>query len=278
MLCTSLFFHCRLGDREGSIVKYISNTMKGFFSLSLLVLFQLDAFAAGGFTYLSSVSHSLNLPEHSVTFFVILSTIFLIGLAYRFKTASVSNVVIPDPRFGLRSVSETVGQFVYNQCKTIIGEEEGTKYFPYIYTIFVTILLSNLIGLFPGFLPPTQNLNTTLALGLFTFLYYNYQGMKAQGVVNYLKHFAGPLWYMAFLIFPIEIISNFVRPLSLSLRLRGNIFGDHLVMGIFSDLVPLIVPIPFLILGLLVSIIQAYVFTVLTMVYIALAVAHQEDH
>ena len=129
----------------------------------------------------------------------------------------------------------------------------------------------------PGFLPPTENLNTTLALGVFAFVYYNIQGCKAQGTWNYIKHFAGPLWYMAVLIFPIEIISNLVRPLSLALRLRYNIFGDHVAMGIFSDLVPLFVPVIFLFLGLLVSVIQAYVFSTLTMVYISLATAHH-DH
>ena len=97
------------------------------------------------------------------------------------------------------------------------------------------------------------------------------------GVINYLKHFAGPLWYMAILIFPIEILSNFVRPLSLALRLRGNMMGDHMVLAVFSDLVPGIVPIVFLILGMLVSFIQAYVFTCLSMVYISLASAHH-DH
>jgi len=97
------------------------------------------------------------------------------------------------------------------------------------------------------------------------------------GTINYIKHFAGPLWYMAVLIFPIEILSNFVRPISLALRLRGNMYGDHLVLSIFSDLTPIIIPIAFLVLGLLVSIIQAFVFTVLSMVYISLATAHH-DH
>ena len=101
--------------------------------------------------------------------------------------------------------------------------------------------------------------------------------MKEQGVINYLKHFDGPMWYLAFLIFPIEIISNLIRPLSLALRLRSNMVGDHIVLSVFSDLAPIGIPIIFLLLGILVSIIQAYVFTVLTMVYIQMAVAHS-DH
>ena len=124
---------------------------------------------------------------------------------------------------------------------------------------------------------PNQNLNTTLALGIFTFLYFNYQGIKAVGIVNYLKHFAGPMPALALLIFPIEIISISVRPLSLALRLRGNMDGDHLILGIFSDLVPYLVPIPFYGMGLFVSFLQAFVFTLLTMIYIGMATAHH-DH
>jgi F-type H+-transporting ATPase subunit a len=144
-------------------------------------------------------------------------------------------------------------------------------------TFFITILISNLIGLIPGFLPPTGSLNTTIALGFFSFIYYNIIGCKVQGTFNYIKHFAGPLWYMTVLIFPIEIVSNFIRPISLALRLKSNMEGDHLVLSIFSDLVPYGVPIVFLALGLFVCFIQAYVFTMLSMVYINLVVSHH-DH
>ena len=147
----------------------------------------------------------------------------------------------------------------------------------FVGTIFILILINNLIGLIPGFLPPTDRVNTTLALGVFSFIYYNYIGCKKLGVVNYLKHFAGPLWYMAILIFPIEIISNFVRPVSLALRLRGNMYGDHLVLSVFSEMAPYLIPCVFMVLGILVSFIQAYVFTALSMVYISLASAHH-DH
>jgi F-type H+-transporting ATPase subunit a len=108
-------------------------------------------------------------------------------------------------------------------------------------------------------------------------LYYNYQGIKEQGIVGHIKHFMGPVWYLAILIFPIELISHAVRPLSLGLRLKGNMEGDHLVLSIFSNLVPYIVPIPFYVIGLFVCFMQAFVFTLLTMVYISLATAHH-DH
>ena len=255
--------------------------MKPFktFALILSSIFSFSVFAGGGFTWANSLIQSLHLPlEEYVLTFVITSLILLIiTFLYRSSLTSVNNPIVPDKGISLRNIVESYGQFIYNQCKTVIGEKEGPEYFSFVATIFIVILTNNLIGLIPGFLPPTDKVNTTLALGVFSFLYYNYVGCKKLGVVNYLKHFAGPLWYMAILIFPIEIISNFVRPISLALRLRGNMYGDHLVLSVFSDMAPLIIPIVFMILGLLVSFIQAYVFTALSMVYISLASAHH-DH
>ena len=141
--------------------------------------------------------------------------------------------------------------------------------------LFIYILFSNLLGLIPGFLPPTDNLNTNVACALTVFIFYNYQGFKAHGFA-YLKHFMGPIWWLAPIMVVIEVISHLVRPASLSVRLFGNISGDHLVLGIFSSLVPIGVPVIFLFLGLFVSVIQAFVFTLLSMVYISLATAH--DH
>jgi F-type H+-transporting ATPase subunit a len=252
--------------------------MKRTIGLSILLsLFSSEIFASGGFTWLGGMAHSFHIPEHSITFTLIGLFLVLIGLIYRSKISKVSNVVIPDKGITFRNIVELYGNFIYGQCKQVIGEKEAPTYFPFIATVFIVILLSNLIGLIPGFLPPTEYLSTTLALGVFSFIYYNVVGCKEQGVVNYVKHFAGPLWYLAVLIFPIEIISNCIRPLSLALRLRSNMMGDHIVLTQFSDLAPLIIPIVFMILGILVSFIQAYVFTVLTMVYIQMAVAHH-DH
>lgn len=248
-------------------------------STLFLLLLSSEAQASGGFTWVHAIQEKAHthFPEHVVTFVLISVVLILGGILYRSKISKVSNVVIPDKGITFRNITELYGNFIMGQCKQIIGEVEGPKYFAFISTTFIIILLSNLIGLIPGFLPPTEHLSTTLALGVFSFLYYNVKGCKEQGTLNYLKHFAGPLWYLAFLIFPIEIISNIIRPLSLALRLRSNMMGDHLVLSIFSDLAPLIVPIIFMVLGLLVSFIQAYVFTVLSMVYISLAVSHH-DH
>lgn len=231
---------------------------------------------AEGFTWLGGLSHALHIPEHVLTFAFIGILLLFVGLIYRSKIIQVPDIVHLDEGITFRNIVEFYGQFIYNQCKQIIGEEEAPKYFPFIATIFIVILVCNLIGLIPGFLPPTEHLSTTLALGVFSFIYYNAKGIKEQGFFNYLKHFAGPLWYMAFLIFPIEIISNLVRPFSLALRLKNNMMGDHLVLSEFSKLVPFLVPVVFMAMGILVSLIQAYVFTALTMVYISLATHH--DH
>jgi F-type H+-transporting ATPase subunit a len=196
---------------------------------------------------------------------------------YRSKSSSVKNTAIPDRGITFRNLVEALGQFVYNLARNIMGEEQAKRYYTVIVLLFSFIFFNNVIGLIPGFLPPTDNFNTTLALGIFVFLYYNYQGIKEQGIVGHIKHFMGPVWYLAILIFPIELISHAVRPLSLGLRLKGNMEGDHLVLSIFSNLVPYIVPIPFYIIGLFVCFMQAFVFTLLTMVYISLATAHH-DH
>ncbi len=245
---------------------------------SLFSLFSFSAHASGGYTWISDISktYHITIPEYQIGLVLVGLIILTFGLIYNLKIKKVENVIIPDRGITLRNFAEAYGNFIYGQCKAIIGEKKASKYFGVVAFLFLFILVCNLLGLIPGFLPPTEFLNATLALGVFSFIAYNIIGMKENGVINYLKHFAGPLWYMAILVFPIEIISNFVRPLSLALRLRGNLFGDHLVLAEFTKLAPAVVPIAAMALGLLVCIIQAYVFTVLSMVYIALALPH--DH
>ncbi|MCY4524137.1 MAG: F0F1 ATP synthase subunit A [Halobacteriovoraceae bacterium] len=245
----------------------------------LTFLLSSPAMAAGGFTWFSSLQKmtGTHIPEHVLSFILVGVVLISVGFIYRSGIAKIKDLVVPDGRITFRNLVESYGRFIYFQCKAILGEKEAPKYFSFIATVFLVILVSNLIGLIPGFLPPTEVTSTTLALGLFSFVYYNVKGCQELGSVNYLKHFAGPLWYLAPLIFSIEIISNFIRPLSLALRLRSNMMGDHLVLTTFSELIPFLVPIPFYILGLIVCFIQAYVFTVLSMIYISLAVSHH-DH
>lgn len=245
--------------------------------VALLAILSTSAAYASGFTFFSLITESLNVQEHVLGFGVIAAMIVVAGLLYRSKLAGASNIVVPDAGISYRNMVEAFGEFIYNLCRSTMGEAEAKKYYGCIATLFIFIFFSNLIGLIPGFLPPTDNINTTLALGIFVFLYYNWHGIKEQGLVGHIKHFMGPVWYLSFLILPIELISHAVRPISLALRLRGNMFGDHLVLSIFSGMLPYVIPIAFLALGLFVCFIQAFVFSLLTMVYISLATAHH-DH
>lgn len=144
---------------------------------------------------------------------------------------------------------------------------EGRPFFPFIATIFLYILISNFIGLIPGFVSPTANLNNTLSMAICTFFLTHYIGIKYHKA-SYIRHFLGPVWAMAPLIFVIEVIGHFARVLSLSLRLFGNIFGKETIIGILFGLAGLyLAPLPILFLGILVSIIQALVFMLLAIAY-----------
>lgn len=159
--------------------------------------------------------------------------------------------------------------------RDIIGPH-GDEYLYIIGGFAVFIFISNMFGLFYFLAPPTSNPNTTFALSITAFLYFNFQGIRKQGLVHYVKHFMGPIWWLAPLMFPIEIISNFARVLSLGMRLFGNIFGEHTATSIFMGLVPLVVPWPMMALGIFGAFLQTFVFIMLTMVYISGAVASEE--
>jgi F-type H+-transporting ATPase subunit a len=161
---------------------------------------------------------------------------------------------------------------IRNMLADIVGPH-GLKYFPVVATFAILILVSNLMGFFPLFKTPTAATSVTFALGISSFLYYNYIGVKENGLLGHLKHFAGPIWWIAPLIFLIEIIGNLVRPLSLGLRLFGNMFADEAVSENIANLFPgktnWIVPVFLMPLGLFVALIQTFVFTLLSMVYIS---------
>ena len=151
---------------------------------------------------------------------------------------------------------------------------QGMRFFPLIATIGFFILTSNLIGLIPGLESPTANLNTTVAMALVVFVLTHIVGVQIQGL-KYFKQFLGPIWWLTPLMLPIEIVSHISRPVSLSMRLFGNIDGGHIVLFVLFILVPLLVPLPILVLKLLISVIQTLVFMLLSMMYIAGAM---EEH
>ena len=171
-------------------------------------------------------------------------------------------------------IAEMIHEFIGGQAEQVIGHGYQ-KYQAYVTCIFLFVLLNNLSGLIPGIDAPTTSIMVTLGLAVPTFLYYNYHGIREQGVIGYLKHFCGPVWWMAWLIFPIEIVSHLARVMSLSVRLYANMFAGDLVTMVFFSLIPVGIPVIFLGLHLFVSLIQAFVFMLLTMIYLSLAVEHE---
>jgi len=160
---------------------------------------------------------------------------------------------------------------VRNMVEDVIGPH-GLKYFPVVMTFGVLILVSNLMGLFPLFMSPTSATSVTFALGLSSFLYYNYIGISENGIINHLKHLAGPIWWIAWLIFPIELISNLIRPFSLGIRLFGNLFADEKVLETLSHIYPPWTwPAPILLmpLSVFVALIQTFVFILLSQLYLS---------
>lgn len=156
-----------------------------------------------------------------------------------------------------------------------MGPENAVRFLPLIGSFVLFILFCNLAGLVPGLLPPTDTLKTNLALSGLVLVVTHAIGFYEHGF-RHLKHFTGPVWWMAPLMLPIELFSHFViRPGSLALRLMGNMFADHKLLGTISLLVPLLVPLPFYVLGVLVSVVQTLVFSLLAMIYIGEAATHE---
>lgn len=182
---------------------------------------------------------------------------------------------IPPSKFGFRNVFELLADATLNIMAGVMGEKNAKRYLPLIGSLALFILFSNLMALIPGFGPPTDTLKTNIALAMIVFVATHYYGVREHGL-PYFKHFLGPFLPLAPLMLIIEIISHLARPLSLALRLMGNMAADHKVLATFFALIPILVPVPFLILGMLVSVVQTLVFCLLSTVYISLAVAH--DH
>jgi len=170
---------------------------------------------------------------------------------------------------------------VANLLEEWIGPD-GRSYLPLIATLGLFILIGNYAGLVPGLMSPTTSINVTLGCAITTWVYYHLQGIKAQGAWGYLKHFMvppGAHWTIGFIYFPIEIISHSSRVLSLSIRLFGNIFGEELVILILGSIIPFLVPLPMMFLGLITGGLQAFIFVLLSIIYLqgAVAVAHEHD-
>jgi F-type H+-transporting ATPase subunit a len=228
------------------------------------------------FTWVSVIPGLSALPGHAATSLLVTAALMLAAyVAYR-RLAAASDPAIPDGSLTLRNAAELLVEGVSGMADNVLGHR-GRRYVHLYGSFFLFILCANLTGLVPGFSPPTSNFNVTLALGVLSFVAYNVYGFKEQGA-GYLKHFVGPIWWLGILMVPLELIDNLVRPFSLSLRLFGNMTGDHVVLEIFTDLTKVIVPVVFYALGAFVSLVQAFVFTLLSLVYVSLAVEHGDHH
>ncbi|MDP9190935.1 MAG: F0F1 ATP synthase subunit A [Acidobacteriota bacterium] len=196
----------------------------------------------------------------------------------------ISSIVFPlaarrfskDNPGGFQQFLEIIVSGLKALLEDIVGHGASKKFLHIIGGFACFIFVSNLFGLVFFLQPPTGNPNTTFGLGLTAFLYYNYQGIKTQGVGPYLKHFMGPMPLLAPLMLPIELIGHFARILSLGMRLFGNIFGEHTATGIFMGMLPFVLPWPMMGLGIFGAFLQTFVFIMLTMVYIGGAVAAEE--
>lgn len=197
-----------------------------------------------------------------------------LGFVARAQLGSGEKAVVPTSKFSIRGLFELNTEFISKLAHQVIGHDYK-DYVPFYSAMFFFVLFNNLIGIIPGMTPATENINTTFAFGIFSFLTYNFIGLK-KGGLHYLAHFWGPIWWLGPLMLVIELISHMIRPLTLGMRMANVLTGDHTALMVFLDLVPALVPIPLYALSLIVAFIQAFVFTLLSMVYVSLATA--SDH
>jgi len=228
------------------------------------------------FTWMTVIPGLSSLPDHTATGLLVTAGILVWAAVALKQTQAAADPVVPDDILTARNSLEIIVEWFADLVESVVGK--GSRlYVPLYCSFFLFILVSNLLVLVPGFSPPTSNFNVTLGLGLTSFVMYNYYGFAKSGA-GYLKHFLGPVLPLVFLMLPLELIDNFVRPLTLALRLAANMSADHLVLGIFTDLTKLFIPVVFYMLGAFVSLIQTFVFTLLSLVYVALATAGHDEH
>jgi len=223
----------------------------------------------GVFTYLGAIF------GHGQMLFV--SHLILVGIIVLLiaKMATKSLRAVPT---GTQNVMEGYVGGVIAMGTDVLGEENARKYLPLIATLGMFIFVSNVIGIIPGFESPTSNINITLTLASVVFFYYNYEGIRKNGFVKYFAHFMGPVKLLAPLMFPIEIVSHISRIISLSFRLFGSIRGDDMFLWVLLMLTPWLLPLPAFFLLTVMGVLQTFVFMILTFVYLAGAVAIEDDH
>jgi len=230
------------------------------------------------------LQHSINfleiigggkIPVVLVGTWLVMGILLIFGILARRSLAAATDPIVPDDKITVRSVAETIVEWADGFVSEVTQLHHYRQFVPFFGTLFLFILLANFLGLVPGMEPPTADSDLTFALGTICFVFYIYQGMKANGVLGYLGTYLGPMLAIAPLMLMIEIADNLFRPFSLGVRLYANMFADHMVLSIFTGLTYAIVPMAFLTLGSIVCVIQAMVFMILSMAYVRLAVEHE---
>lgn len=240
--------------------------------------------ASGHYTWLSELPKTWGVPtEHladaeKFAWAGLLAAVLIVlaRMASARIAAGAQNHIVPESKLSLFGFFDVLVEGFVKFHDSILGKE-NRQYVPLVGSVFVFILFANLMGLVPGVSAITTTVWINVAIALVVFFYFNYQGMRANGVIGYLKHFCGPLWAIAWLILPIEIFSTCLRVLTLNLRLYWNITADHVVLATFTEMTKIGIPVIFYAFGTFVCFIQAFVFTLLTMVYILLATQHEEE-
>jgi F-type H+-transporting ATPase subunit a len=214
------------------------------------------------------------LISHDKTFIYMTHMLLSAGIALLLVRMAMSNLqLVPK---GTQNVMEAYISGVLKMGTDVMGEKDARRYLPLVATIGLFVAIANLIGVIPGFEAPTAFLEFALTLAITVFIYYNFEGIRRQGIIKYLKHFLGPVWWLYWLMFPIEIVSHFSRLVSLSFRLFGNVKGDDMFLMVILMLAPWLLPmIPFALLTFM-ALLQAFIFMMLTTVYLGSAVAVEE--
>jgi F-type H+-transporting ATPase subunit a len=228
-----------------------------------------------GYSFLGHREPTWRSFEPVITALLVIVLVTLLAMRTRARLADVDRAVVPDDTLTLRTFMEAFIAYFYGVARDVMGPKRAKRYFPIVGASACFIFFSNVLTLIPGLSPPTSSLNITLGCALCVFILFNYYGLQANGL-NYVKHLAGPKWYLAPLIFPIELISTCVRPITLSIRLMVNMAVDHLLGTIAISVFALLVPVPFMFLGAIVIVVQTLVFSLLTSIYIGLATEHEE--
>ncbi len=221
------------------------------------------------FTFFGLISH-----DHSFIFLthMLLTAAIVIVIA---KMATSNLRLVPT---GAQNVMEAYLSGVLAMGADVMGKAEARRYLPLVATIGLFVGIANVIGVIPGFEAPSAFLDFTLALALVVFVYYNFEGIRRNGLISYFKHFMGPVWWLAWLMFPIEIVSHISRIISLSFRLFGNVKGDDMFLMVILMLAPWLLPmIPFALLTFM-AFLQAFIFMMLTYVYLGGAVLLHDEH